>query len=119
MSESEFKSTNWLQLAGHRVRVDARGYLLDPTDWSEALAQAMADADGCTLGPEHWQVLHLLRRYHAEHGRSPAMRLLVKAVAEAFGSARADSRVLYRLFPQGPAKQAARYAGLPRPTSCI
>ena len=45
--------------------------------------------------------------------------LLYQAVAAELGSEQADSRALYRLFPQGPAKQAARYAGLPRPTSCI
>ncbi len=119
MTRSEPAIEHWLHLDGRRIGVDARGYLLDPLDWSESLAEAMAEIDGCALGPEHWQVLHLLRGYHAEHGRSPAMRVLVKAVAEAFGSAQADSRILYRLFPLGPAKQAARYAGLPRPTSCI
>lgn len=83
------------------------------------MASAMAEADGIVLNESHWQVLRLLRAYFAQHGRSPAMRVLVNAVADELGSERADSRVLYRLFPQGPAKQAARYAGLPRPTSCI
>lgn len=109
----------WLELAGRHVAVDGRGYLLDPADWEPALAEAMAAADGLRLGQEHWQVLELLRAYFREHGRSPPMRLLVREVARVLGSERADSRALYRLFPQGPAKQAARYAGLPRPTSCI
>jgi tRNA 2-thiouridine synthesizing protein E len=108
-----------LALAGRQVEVDAQGYLLDPGDWDEALAAAMANADGLVLDARHWQVLRLLRDYHAEHGKSPAMRLLVAAVAESLGSGRADSRALYRLFPQGPAKQAARYAGLPRPSHCL
>lgn len=120
MSQSaEVEEVRWLELGPHRVQVDPRGYLVDPDAWSEALAEAMAEADGIELGTQHWQVLNLLRVYFAEHGHSPAMRLLVKAVAQALGSDRADSRVLYRLFPQGPAKQAARYAGLPRPRSCI
>lgn len=104
---------------GRSVALDARGYLLDPADWDDTLAIAMAGADDLILTDEHWQVLRLLRDYHHTHGHSPAMRLLVKAVAATLGQERADSRVLYRLFPQGPAKQAARYAGLPRPTSCI
>ena len=104
---------------GRAVDVDSRGYLLDAADWDEALAEAMASADGLVLTENHWQVLRLLRDYHRHHGHSPGMRHLVKAVAEILGQERADSRVLYRLFPQGPAKQAARYAGLPRPTSCI
>lgn len=99
--------------------IDARGYLLDAGDWEEALAEAMASADGLTLGESHWRVLRLLRAYYADYGHSPSMRILVKAVAAELGSEQADSRALYRLFPQGPAKQAARYAGLPKPTSCI
>jgi TusE/DsrC/DsvC family sulfur relay protein len=109
----------WLELPGRRIAIDARGYLVDPADWTESLAEAMAERDGITLGDGHWQVLHILRRYFADHGRSPPMRLLVKEVAAVDGAGRADSRALYRLFPHGPAKQAARYAGLPRPTSCI
>ena len=108
----------WLMLAGRRIEVDARGYLADPEDWDEALAEAMAASDGIALDAQRWQVLRLLRAYHAEHGHSPAMRVLVRLVAAELGAA-ADSRLLYRLFPQGPAKQAARWAGLPRPTSCI
>lgn len=108
-----------LHLAGRRIAVDGRGYLLDAADWDRELAMAMAAADGLELGEAHWQVLDLLRDYHRQHGQAPAMRLLVREVARVLGSKRADSRVLYRLFPQGPAKQAARYAGLPRPTSCI
>lgn len=113
-------SGDWLELAdGRRLQVDERGYLVHPEDWDEALASELARRDGLELGPEHWQVIHLLRSYHARHGRSPAMRLLVREVAQALGTGVANSRVLYRLFPQGPAKQAARYAGLPRPASCI
>ena len=110
---------NWLDISGRRIAVDERGYLLDASHWDRTLALAMAERDGVVLGAEHWQVLDLLRRYFSENRRSPPMRLLVREVAVALGSARADSRLLYRLFPQGPAKQAARYAGLPRPTSCI
>ncbi len=111
--------TRLFENTAQAVRVDGRGYLLDPGDWSESLASAMARADDLSLTDEHWQVLWLLRDYHRLHGRSPGMRHLVKVVAERLGQEQANSRVLYRLFPQGPAKQAARYAGLPRPTSCI
>lgn len=79
----------------------------------------MAAADGLALTPAHWQVIDFLRAWHGRHGRSPAMRVLVRELALVLGADRADSRLLYRLFPQGPAKQAARYAGLPRPASCI
>lgn len=112
-------AAGWFEFAGRRVAVDDRGYLLDASQWDRALALAMAERDGVTLDTGHWQVLDLLRQYFSRNGRSPPMRLLVREVAEVLGSAQADSRLLYRLFPQGPARQAARYAGLPRPTSCI
>lgn len=104
---------------GRPVALDDRGYLLDPSQWSETLAAAMAHADDLQLAESHWRVLRWLRSYYERHGHSPAMRVLVKEIAAELGSEHADSRQLYRLFPQGPAKQAARYAGLPRPTSCI
>ncbi len=101
------------------IATDARGYLLDRADWSPALAEAMASADGIALSAAHWEVIDFVRAYYDAYAMAPPMRLLVKALGAARGAAKADSRELYRLFPQGPAQQACRYAGLPRPLSCI
>lgn len=99
--------------------LDEHGYLVDWQDWSESLAEAWAAADGIELGEEHWAVLHLLRDYYGEFGIAPPMRALLKLARERLGDEWSDSRRLYRLFPGGPAKQACRYAGLPKPVSCI
>ncbi|MCE3003661.1 MAG: TusE/DsrC/DsvC family sulfur relay protein [Xanthomonadaceae bacterium] len=104
---------------GRTIALDERGYLRQPDDWSEALATHLAAADGIELGPAHWEVLRFLRAYHADYGLSPPMRLLVRELSARIGGERGSSRALYRLFPEGPAKQACRYAGLPRPLSCI
>lgn len=101
------------------VAVDARGYLLDRAHWSRALAEAMAARDGVALSAEHWEILEFLRGYHDRFAMAPPMRLLVKELGRQFGPDKASSRYLYLLFPDGPAKQACRYAGLPRPVSCI
>ena len=45
--------------------------------------------------------------------------MLVKAMASKFGEEKGNSRYLYRLFPKGPAKQATKIAGLPKPVKCI
>ena len=45
--------------------------------------------------------------------------LAVKAMANKFGEEKGNSRYLYRLFPKGPAKQATKIAGLPKPVKCI
>lgn len=104
---------------GRTIETDERGYLRRIEDWSEALATELARRDGLELGPAHWGVLTFLRAYYAEFRMAPAMRLLVRELSAKLGADAGSSRTLYRLFPDGPAKQACRYAGLPRPVSCI
>ncbi len=99
--------------------VDTLGYLTDPTAWDRDFAESRAALDGLELGPEHWQILELLRRHHAEYGSAPPMRLLTRLVSRQLGAELGNSRALYRLFPDGPAKMACKYAGLPKPVSCI
>jgi TusE/DsrC/DsvC family sulfur relay protein len=109
-----------LQLpGGERVAVDEKGYLLDWLSWSPAVASTMAAADGVELTEDHWQVLQLFREYFEQYEVEPPMRALVRRVRERLGETKGNSRYLYRLFPDGPGTQACRYAGLPRPVSCI
>ncbi len=109
-----------LQLSdGTTIPVDEKGYLLDPSAWTDAVARHMAGADGIELTADHWAILQIFRDYHASFEIEPPMRALVRRVAEQLGQEKGNSRYLYRLFPQGPATQACRYAGLPRPVSCI
>jgi tRNA 2-thiouridine synthesizing protein E len=109
-----------LELAGgERLAVDEKGYLLDWQAWSPAVASAMAEADGFELTDEHWLILRLFRAYFREYEIEPPMRALVKLVRDELGAEKANSRYLYRLFPDGPGTQACRYAGLPRPVSCV
>ena len=91
------------------IETDSEGYLKDTTLWSEGLAEAIAANEGIELSPEHWEVVRFVREFYLEFNTSPAIRMLVKA----------NSRYLYRLFPKGPAKQATKIAGLPKPVKCI
>lgn len=99
--------------------LDAKGYLLESELWSPAFAEVMAARDDLTLTPTHWDVIDFLRAYHERYALAPPMRLLVKELGRQFGPDKASSRYLYQLFPDGPARQACRYAGLPKPVSCI
>ena len=109
-----------LQLpGGEAVPVDERGYLLDPGAWSPRVAEAMAAADGIELGEDHWAVLEIFREYYDSYEIEPPMRALVQRVRDRLGEEKGNSRYLYRLFPDGPGTQACRYAGLPRPLSCV
>ena len=95
------------------------GYLVDSTQWQPEFAEVQAHSDALTLTPAHWELLNFLRAYFLEFDMAPPMRLLTKAVAMRLGAEKGTSLYLYTLFPDGPAKQACRYAGLPKPTSCI
>lgn len=98
---------------------DDNGYLLDFTQWSRRFAEHVALAEGIVLTADHWAVVEFLRDYHDRFGLSPPMRVLVKAISPLLGEAKASSRRLYQLFPDGPAKQACKVAGLPKPESCL
>lgn len=104
---------------GNEIETDSEGYLKDTTQWSEAMAEVIAAQEGITLAVEHWEVVRFVREFYLEFNTSPAIRMLVKAMANKFGEEKGNSRYLYRLFPKGPAKQATKIAGLTKPVKCI
>jgi TusE/DsrC/DsvC family sulfur relay protein len=79
----------------------------------------MAKIDNCELTPSHWEVINFLREYYEEYQIAPAVRVLTKAIGKKLGADKGTSKYLYELFPYGPAKQACKYAGLPKPTGCV
>lgn len=108
-----------LTLEGNTFETDGEGYLKDFNAWSEGLAEVIAAKEAIELTPEHWEVVRFVRHFYQEFNTSPAIRMLVKAMAQKFGEEKGNSRYLYRLFPKGPAKQATKIAGLPKPVKCI
>lgn len=108
-----------IELNGTFYQVDNDGYLLNLDDWSETFATLMAKHDGIMLTPEHWEIIQLVREFYQEYKTSPAIRMLVKAMSQKFGEEKGSSRYLQRLFPDGPAKQATKFAGLPKPAKCL
>lgn len=113
-------SVSSIDLPGNvKVAVDEKGYLLNWQDWSPEVARVMASADGVTLTDDHWAVLKIFRDYFEQYEIEPPMRALVRLAREMLGEEKGSSRYLYRLFQAGPGTQACRYAGLPRPVSCV
>ena len=93
--------------------VDAEGFFVDPQDWTEDLVPALARRDGIErLTVEHWQVIRFMREQWRMTGSGPSVRALSK-------SSGVPVKRLYELFPKGPAKTAARIAGIPKPRGCI
>lgn len=99
--------------------LDADGYLLDLEAWSPDVARALAQGRGIALEATHWQVIEVLRRFHARYGLAPDNRAMVKAVSAALGAEQGRSIALMKLFGGSPAKTGALIAGLPRPTNCL
>ena len=108
-----------IELNGQTIETDEVGYLANRTDWTEEVAKVMAGVDGCELSENHWEVLKFLREYYEEYQIAPAVRVLTKAIGKKLGADKGNSKYLYELFPYGPAKQACKYAGLPKPTGCV
>ena len=108
-----------LDVNGKIYEVDEDGYLENIGDWSVELATVMATKDGTELTEAHWEVIRFLRNYYDEFQIAPAVRVLTKAIGKRMGKEKGNSKYLYELFPFGPAKQACKYAGLPKPTGCV
>lgn len=101
------------------IETDPQGYLLDSQQWSEEIIPLLAEQENIELTNEHLEIIRFVRAFYLEFNTSPAIRMLVKAVSQQFGEEKGNSRYLYRLFPKGPAKQATKLAGLPKPVKCI
>jgi tRNA 2-thiouridine synthesizing protein E len=100
-------------LAGRSVELDDEGFFVEPAVWSEDMAPELAAGEGIdTLSDRHWTVIHFMRKEYDEKGAGPTVRVLGKASG-------VGVKELYELFPKGPAKTAAKIAGIPKPRGCI
>ncbi len=98
---------------GATVSVDPEGFFTDPATWTEDMAPQIAKANGIDeLTGRHWQVVRLMRQEYETKGTGPAVRALSKTSG-------VPIKELYQLFPKGPAKVAAKIAGIPKPRGCI
>ena len=100
-------------LAGRPVEVDPEGFLADTGAWSDEIAEAIAAEVGIgELTDRHWLVVRFMRDRYLGTGQAPTIRTLGKESG-------VPIKELYQLFPKGPAKLAARIAGIPKPRGCI
>jgi tRNA 2-thiouridine synthesizing protein E len=107
------------ELNGTTVEADEEGYIIDISVWSPELAVLIAESENIEMGNDAWEVVNFLRNYYEEYQIAPAVRVLTKAIKKSLGADKGNSKYLYELFPYGPAKQACKIAGLPKPTGCI
>ncbi len=108
-----------IEVNGTIYETDEEGYLVDLADWNEEIAKEIAKGENVEMSPNHWEVVNFLRDYYNEYQIAPAVRVLTKAIGKQLGEEKGNSKYLYELFPYGPAKQACKIAGLPKPTGCV
>lgn len=94
------------------VKFNAEGFMVDPKEWTPEIAQAIAEREGIVLTERHWLVINFARKQFEVNGEAPTLRNITKTSG-------VDTREMYALFPTGPAKLAAKLAGLGKPTGCI
>jgi TusE/DsrC/DsvC family sulfur relay protein len=100
-------------IADAPVDVDAEGFLTDPAQWNEQIAEAIAAENGIPgLTDRHWLVIRFMRDRYLQTGTAPSIRSLGKESG-------VPIKELYQLFPKGPAKLAAKIGGIPKPKGCI
>ena len=100
-------------IAGVDVAVNDEGFLEQPEQWTEDVAIEIARHEGIDrLTAQHWQVINFMRKEYFEKGTGPTVRALGKTSG-------VSVKELYQLFPKGPAKLAAKIAGIPKPRGCI
>ena len=96
--------------------VDAEGYLIDPTDWNETVAEELARSENIELDEGYWLVLRFMRDYWTEHHIAPDVRHVVSHLAK---SQEIDKKTakehLFKLFPYGYVQQACKLAGMQKP----
>jgi tRNA 2-thiouridine synthesizing protein E len=102
-----------LEVNGKSIELDENGNLVDPNDWDEDVARALAEKEGIELGQEHWDVINYLRsEYFDNNGEQPMERVINKGMSKIWGK-KITSKDLYALFPLAPSKQGNKIAGLP------
>ena len=104
---------------GKDYELDEDGFLTDWEVWVDGMAAELAKTESVTLDERHWEVIKWLREYYVKYQIAPPIKMLVKEMAKMFGPEKGNTKYLYELFPGGPAKQACKFAGLPKPTGCV
>ena len=104
-----------LEIGGKPVATDSEGYLVDPADWTEALAEALARLENVALSDAHWAVLRFMREYFEQRQIAPDARHVIKFLAGYRGDGSTGRNELFVLFPYGYVKQTCKIAGMRKP----
>lgn len=101
------------EIAGKEIEFDEEGFMVNPDDWTEEIAQIIAKEEGIDqLEASHWKVIEFSRADFQVKGEAPGLRRITKEGG-------VSTKEIYQLFPKGPAKKVARISWLGKPHGCI
>ncbi len=58
---------------GSTIETDENGYLISLDDWSEGVADKLAEDEEIQMNNEHWEIINFLRDYYQEYQIAPAV----------------------------------------------
>ncbi len=108
-----------IEVNGKVIETDEEGYLLNPEEWDEDVARAIAEKEGIELTEIHWGLIRYFRDYYEEHkGKHPSMAILLRTLGKVHGDHYEDEKAyekfLYSLFPTNPVAEISKLAGIPK-----
>ena len=80
---------------GSSIETDENGYLITLEDWSEGVAEKLAEDEEITMNGEHWEIINFLRDYFQEFQIAPAVKVLTKAIAKKNDIHKKEASVFY------------------------
>lgn len=102
------------------LALDKDGHLLNHHDWSNEVAQTLANTLDISLTEEHFAIIRAVRDYYETFGHPPTTRPLIKYLTLHLPDLQLDNAKLQSLFNTGlVARHVNRIAGLPKPANCL
>jgi tRNA 2-thiouridine synthesizing protein E len=108
---------------GKTIATDEAGFLKNPDDWNEAVAEVLAKehekAGHKPLNETAMGLVGFFREHYEEKQTHPSMNDLVNTLGkhpdQSFHDAEAYKIFLYDMFPHGPVQMLCKLAGLTNP----
>ncbi len=99
-----------------RASRDTEGYLINPDEWNEEIANSLADEEDIELDKTVWSILNFMREYYNEKNIAPDVRHVIHYLAIENECAKSEAKkLIFKLFPYGYVKQTCKIAGMKKP----
>ena len=103
--------------AAIEIKTDNEGYLHNHNDWSLRFLSTAATSDDVELTDDMINAVYSMREYYDDFGVVPPISAFSRKLTVKLNK-KVNSDYIHELFPKG-IKQAAKFAGLPKPTGCL